>query len=643
MKMPRSETEPMNFLFSLPHMRQLAPYAAVMLSVALALAAYLQVLHAPFLSDDELYITTNTRLVELPLSELWRLFIEPYNPFEFLPLRDLSYRFDIALFGLNSTWFRVHNILLYLLCLPLVYAITASLWRYFRPAEVASASWVAAIVTVLFVLHPAHVEAVVWISGRKDVLSGVFSLLALWLAVKAKREHGLVPRYATASLFALLAAMLSKATAVAVAPIIAMLWIIFWRDIPEQHRRRSELIWPLACLLLAACFTWFFTANSTVKEQVYWGVETAPRALSVLGWLARLSISPEGRHFFYPVFEDNRLTAMVALGGLVLLAAVAGMAMMLRKRSIEWFALVTFLLLCLPYTQLMPFLTNSLVSDRFLFLPVWPIMLLVVALVWRLQPVPRAILLLIIMLAWSFQTVDRPLDWRSREALVDSDSRAYPGHYLPAFQKIIGVQLQRGLNRDAAETARSIVAPEIRNVTIALISSDYAVRADAVDTGNPHNAVVRLQNLESLLAQPPVQIKWNTPMRHVWEYCRDALATQWNFLSRQFPNDVSVRYNAGLWMLKVKKYKEAIVHLRAATESQLIPESARGTAFKNFGLALMGAGNAAEAEAPLRAALQQSPPDFRAYCLLSDVYKRTGRIEYAARSEADCHRLAPRE
>ena len=66
---------------------------------------------------------------------MWRLLTEPYNPLEFLPLRDLSYWFDIKLFGLNPAALRAHNIILYLLCLPLVYATTLGLWRYFRPAD----------------------------------------------------------------------------------------------------------------------------------------------------------------------------------------------------------------------------------------------------------------------------------------------------------------------------------------------------------------------------------------------------------------------------------------------------------------------------------------------------------------------------
>jgi hypothetical protein len=616
-----------------PHARQFLPFLLVLFSAMAPVAAYLQALYFPFISDDEFYITKNAGLLGLHLADLWRLFIEPYNPFEFLPLRDLSYWFDIALFGLTPSAFRVHNIVLYVLCLPLVYATTLGLWRYFRPADIASAAWASAAVTALFALHPAHVEAVVWISGRKDVLSGMFSLLALWLAVNARREQGLSHRYAIASLLALLAAMLSKATAVAVAPVIAMLWIIFWRDVSAPNKHRSHLLWAFASLLLAGCVALIFMAHSTIKEPAYFGIEFFTRVLAILGWLARLSISPESRHFFYPVFEDSKLWVMVGLGVLILLAALVAMLTMLRKRTVEGLALGIFLLLCLPFTQLIPFGTSSLVSDRFLFLAAWPVALLLVVLAWRFKPLPRTILLLVIVLAWGTQTFERPREWRSEEVLVDTELHAYPGHYLPAFQRI-WVQLRLGMYSDAIETSNRIELPEFRNTMNGMIQATYAVRS--ATTGKPDEAMAALQNFEIAINQLPIESNWNAPMRYVRERCKDVLELKWARLAEQFPNDALVRYMAGLWKLNANNYKDAATHLRAAVDSQFLPESTRGAAFKNLGLALMGSENVAEAEVPLRVALQQSPPDFQAYCILVDLYKKTGRSKEAASAESDC-------
>lgn len=96
--------------------------------------------------------------------------------------------------------------------------------------------------TLIFALHPMQVEAVAWTSGAKDLLAGLFSLVALWLYVKssiasaavrllpAKRDDdGVEPKRAPthAALWLLLAtlsyaiAMLAKPSAMAL-PVVAI-------------------------------------------------------------------------------------------------------------------------------------------------------------------------------------------------------------------------------------------------------------------------------------------------------------------------------------------------------------------------------------------------------------------------------------
>lgn len=616
-------------------MRIPAPLLLVLASAALAVGAYLQALNFHFESDDAVYVISNTRLAGLHPAELWRLFTEPYNPYEFLPLRDLSYWFDIKLFGLSPAAFRAHSIVLYLLCLALVYAATLGLWRYFRPEHDASGPWLAATVTALYALDPALVESVVWISGRKDVLSAMFSLLAIWSAVQAKRARGISPGYATAALLALLAAILSKATAASVAPVIAVLWLLFWRDVAKPDRRRTQLLWPLASLILAAGSALVFTASSTIREPVYFGIEAATRALAISGWMARLSVSPESRHFYYPVLDDAHLFVMAALGLAVLAAGAAGGVMAVRKRSLEGFLLLAFLLLCLPYIQLLPYRTHSLVADRFLTVAAWPAVMLMVALIWRLKPALRIAILAVIASAWGFQTAERPRDWQNTDALFDSDIRAFPGYYMPAAFKIIFNQLPQGRFLEAAETAGSISNREIREVMTELVKTDYAVHVTAAGTGKPEDATWLLWKLEQGIRLPD-QARWNPPIKGVWEIIGGAVVDEWKSLAREFPDDEAVHYNAGLWLLKVGKYEDAAAQLRAATESRRLAVAVRGAAYKNLGNALLAAGHVAEAELPLSAALLQSPPDLSAYCPLAAVYRKTGRTGEALHAEAEC-------
>ena len=51
-------------------------------------------------------------------------------------------------------------------------------------------SWKGAFVAGLFAVHPPHVESLSWIAERKDVLSTLFFLLALWAYAGYARRPG---------------------------------------------------------------------------------------------------------------------------------------------------------------------------------------------------------------------------------------------------------------------------------------------------------------------------------------------------------------------------------------------------------------------------------------------------------------------
>ena len=636
--------EGMNAPFSRTRLLQFAPLTLVALSALLAVIAYAQALYAPFFSDDEIYLIRDTQLGKLPFSELWRLFTAPYNSaHEFLPLRSLSYWIDMALFGLNPTAFRLHNIVLFLLSLPLVYGTTAKLWRYFRPADAVSAPLAAAVVTALFALHPALVESVVWISSRKYILPNLFAALTLWCAVNARKEQGVSIPYAAATLTAFAAAMLSKSSYVGMAPLAALLWIIFWLDAPAQNRRYLLLLWPLAILFLGALLTKVFITFNNGFDSIpfYSGKEAVIRTLAALGWLTRLSISPENRLFYYPIFDDPYLPAMAALGGAVLLASLAGAATLLRKRSLALFALIAFFLCCLPYLQLIPHAPPSLISDRYLALAIWPAILLIVTLTWHLKPLLRIALLLAFALPLAFQTLERPRHWKSYEALLEADVHNSPGYYAPAAMKVFEVQLKHGLLSDAAKTANSIAAPEMQNIVTGLVQTEHAV-ANAISTGNPQDAMDSLLNFGPKLRRPPSQAQWDPTLNYIWRAYQYTFAMQLGELADKFPQNAKLRYNAGVYLLIAKRHVEAIRHLRAAISSPLLPDSLRGAAFYYLGLTMVNIGYATMAETHLQSALQQQPPDLRAHCLLATVYQQARRVEDAAHAEAACRSLAPK-
>jgi hypothetical protein len=364
--------------------------------------------------------------------------------------------------------------------------------------------------------------------------------------------------------------------------------------------------------------------------------EMIPRSLAVLGWLVRLAISGESRHMYYPVIEYPQLSAMMVLGAAFLSAVTAGLIMLLRKPSLEGFALAAFFLLCVPYLQLIPYAPPSLVSDRFLSLAAWPMILLIVSLAWRLKPLLRTVPLIVIAISWGFQTSERPRDWRGFEALIDADLRSYPGYYMPAVYKITSFQLPRGELKQASELAYGITNPEVRRIMNGIIGIHHGNGKDAAEAGKLQEAMIQLWKLGRDIKQLPDQAKLDTPLNNLWTRLPYILAVEWEYLARQFPDDVSLRYNAGLWMLDAQRYNDAVSYLRFATGSPQLPKHLRGNAYTSLGVALLGSGHIAEAEAPLRTALEQSPPEPSAYCSLSEVFRLTGRPEEATRAETAC-------
>ena len=69
---------------------------------------------------------------------------------------------------------------------------------------------------IVFLIHPVQVEAVAWVSGAKDLLAGLFTLLAIWefMELRMGKTRGIAGAHYAASLLAALAAMFAKPSAI---------------------------------------------------------------------------------------------------------------------------------------------------------------------------------------------------------------------------------------------------------------------------------------------------------------------------------------------------------------------------------------------------------------------------------------------
>jgi protein O-mannosyl-transferase len=127
------------------------------------------------------------------------------------PLTTISFAIDYAVWGTNPFGFRLTNLVFHLINTLLVFLLLQKLFKKL---------YISLFSAAIFGLHPMHVESVVWISERKDVLYAFFFLLSVLFYLKARNRKDIV-NHALAFLF-FLCSLLSKASAV-VLPLVLVL------------------------------------------------------------------------------------------------------------------------------------------------------------------------------------------------------------------------------------------------------------------------------------------------------------------------------------------------------------------------------------------------------------------------------------
>jgi tetratricopeptide (TPR) repeat protein len=115
----------------------------------------------------------------------------------------LTYALDYKMMGLNPFIYHLTNFLFHIVNTLLVFILFKKL---------SSNNYVASIVSILFGIHPLHIESVAWVSERKDVTYAFFYLLALITYIDYRERRNIKLYFITIFIFIL--SCMSKAMAV---------------------------------------------------------------------------------------------------------------------------------------------------------------------------------------------------------------------------------------------------------------------------------------------------------------------------------------------------------------------------------------------------------------------------------------------
>jgi Tfp pilus assembly protein PilF len=163
------------------------------------------------------------------------------------PVRDLSYMIDFSIWGDEVVLgMHLHSILLYFIMILICWLFLKELFISFGIDEDKSFLW-ASISSLIYALHPIHVESTAWLYARKEPLLGIFTFLSLWTFLKARSGKKI---YYGFSILSLVLAALSKPTALMIPIIIAAIDLCLLLHRREFVSVKKRLIFYGALLII---------------------------------------------------------------------------------------------------------------------------------------------------------------------------------------------------------------------------------------------------------------------------------------------------------------------------------------------------------------------------------------------------------
>jgi protein O-mannosyl-transferase len=487
------------------------------------------------------------------------------------PLTWISHALDVQLWGLKPaghlmTQLLLHSanaIILFLALRRMTGAMTGSTIR-------------SGFVAALFAIHPMHVESVAWASERKDTLSTLFAMLALYVYASPRRRPVLV-----AVLFA--ASLMSKQMYVTL-PFLFL--VLDWWPLRRGVRVAEKI--PLLALSIIASLIAFIGQRNLKALQPVSALPVSTRLANALdGYLRYLGKLFWPSHLAVPYPMVDVPSGEVTFAAIVLIAVTAS-AWFLRNRA-PWLLAgwLWFLGVLVPVIGIIQIGPQS-IADRYTY---FSYIGLFIAIVWtagELLPsriaiaIGAIVVLLFTAIAWK-----QTRYWKDSETLFTHAVEVTTPNPLAEYS--IGQALQLSaperalphleravmLVQDSLRTHPKLPAPDWYAQSYVAMATAKLMKARVVAI--PERALL-LDGAEHDLQQA---LKIDPEAPHAENNLKVAAQMRRQLLPQGA--DVNALLTSGTVLSKEAKYDEAVAQFRKATE--LAPHSVEAHVYLGLGLA----------------------------------------------------------
>jgi Tetratricopeptide repeat. len=359
--------------------------------------------------DDPEYVYENPLIRGFSLSNLKGIFTQSFQG-TYCPLTIVSYAIEYHFFGAQPFIYHLTNYVLHIL-------VTLSVLVFMY--SMGTGILVAGIVSLLFGIHPLHVESVAWIAERKDVLYALFYILAmqfyLWYLKKNNAYYYII------SLLLSVLSCLAKPMAVTI-PLILFL-IDYFNNRKFSLKILIEKIPFFAVALIVGLIAFKFQVASGVTNvgtdrvvRIYFLAKEIPFYLMKLIFPIPLS----GIYPFYSIGPQHLPELYFNITVQILFACL----IFYSSRYSKKFALggLFFIITLLPVLKLVP-TGDVFAADRYMYIPSIGIFYIISlwiskALIGHLNKTFKAIVIIALLLWVIFlcvTTINRCEVWRNSE------------------------------------------------------------------------------------------------------------------------------------------------------------------------------------------------------------------------------------
>jgi tetratricopeptide (TPR) repeat protein len=308
--------------------------------------------------DDPTYILDNPLIRQFNFDTIRSIFSEPYFG-NYQPLHILSYAFEYQLYQLNPVGYHVTSVIMHLITTALVYRFIFLL---------CGNSNITIISTLLFGIHPMHVESIAWAAERKDMLYASFFLGALIMyLLYLKSDQKLKYLIFAFLLFSL--SILSKAMASSLPPVLILI------DFYYKRKFNSKLVMekiPFFALAIVFGLISAITASTTgqVSLHVFNLFERIIIAnFNLLTYCFKLLIPFNFSAFYpYPQRVEGMLPFYFYIAPFIVIALAILIFKSVKKTRVIIFGAGFFVACIILVLQLFP-VGPTIISERYTYLP----------------------------------------------------------------------------------------------------------------------------------------------------------------------------------------------------------------------------------------------------------------------------------